>query len=378
MRNENKTRVCRRFGATPMGFTLVELLVTLSIMATLFALLFPALQIAREVARRTYCANNLRQFAMGMLSHHDSAGEFLGWRNAIENYSEAQKSKNIEEALVSWTVALMPQIEELPTYDWYTNYGADDANDNATDPRENRLKIFSCPSQDWSRDDTPRLGYAANGGTGGEFLDNTGRVKRQYASDGALVDMVGNQSSSGFYFAARPSYTPQKQTFSSLTDGTSYTLLFTERSGPFVPSRVNWSGHPRPAKPYRGAVVSNHVVLHPLPAGDTERRDTFYINPKPEQFVDGWAGHFVPSSPPSEVNVDDWPLRYPSSYHCMLVNMAFFDGHVEKIHEELDPWVYCQLLSSGSSVSDHVRDWQRYYDDNDELQPYQFNENDLK
>mgnify|MGYP005991492539 FL=1 len=55
------------------GFTLIELLVSLSIMAILFALMFPALQIAREVARRTECANNMRQFALGMQSHSQTS-----------------------------------------------------------------------------------------------------------------------------------------------------------------------------------------------------------------------------------------------------------------------------------------------------------------
>ena len=357
---------------------MIELLVSISIMAMLFALMFPALQIAREVARRTECANNLRQFALGMLSDYDASGQFLGWRNSVDRYSTVEKSSQPEEALVSWTVAIMPKVEELPIYDWYTNFGADATQDTANDPRSNRIKIFSCPSQDWGRDDTPRLAYAANGGTAGEFLSGTAGMKSQHVGDGGLVDTVGNESSKDFYFPSRPSYRPAKQTISNITDGTTYTLLFAERSGPFVPGRVTWSGNPKPAKPYRGAVLSNHVVLHPLPAGDTERRDTFYINPKPEAYVDGWAGHFVPESPPSEVNVDDWPLRYPSSYHCMLVNMAFFDGHVEKIHEELDPWVYCQLLSSGSGISDHVKEWQKSYGDDGGLVPYQLNPNDLK
>ena len=124
---------------------MIELLVSISIMAMLFALMFPALQIAREVARRTECANNLRQFALGMLSDYDASGQFLGWRNSVDRYSTVEKSSQPEEALVSWTVAIMPKVEELPIYDWYTNFGADATQDTANDPRSNRIKIFSCP-----------------------------------------------------------------------------------------------------------------------------------------------------------------------------------------------------------------------------------------
>jgi prepilin-type N-terminal cleavage/methylation domain-containing protein/prepilin-type processing-associated H-X9-DG protein len=51
------------------GFTLVELLVVISIIGVLVALLMPAIQVARESSRRTDCANNLRQFGIGTMSY---------------------------------------------------------------------------------------------------------------------------------------------------------------------------------------------------------------------------------------------------------------------------------------------------------------------
>ena len=73
MINRHRTRLSR---SLPAGFTLVELLVVITIIGILIALLLPAVQAAREAARQSQCANNFKQVGLAMHGYVASKGSF--------------------------------------------------------------------------------------------------------------------------------------------------------------------------------------------------------------------------------------------------------------------------------------------------------------
>src|SRR5436190_7845173 len=69
------------------GFTLVELLVVISIIGLLVALLLPAVQAAREAARQAQCRNNLKQIATGVHNFESAKRYYPGFAGDREPFN---------------------------------------------------------------------------------------------------------------------------------------------------------------------------------------------------------------------------------------------------------------------------------------------------
>jgi prepilin-type N-terminal cleavage/methylation domain-containing protein/prepilin-type processing-associated H-X9-DG protein len=96
------------------GFTLVELLVVVTIIGILIALLLPAVQMARESARRVQCVNNLKQLTLAFQLHHEKYGYFPGGGIAYYyhmTYTNGSPAVGINQA-GGWGFQILPFIEQ--------------------------------------------------------------------------------------------------------------------------------------------------------------------------------------------------------------------------------------------------------------------------
>jgi type II secretory pathway pseudopilin PulG len=97
---------------------LVELLVVIAIIGVLVALLLPAVQAAREAARRSQCANNLKQMGLAVHNYHD-VHKRLPWNYDIGNNPGPThpNQPTTRWNSFSWIVASLPFIEQGTVYD---------------------------------------------------------------------------------------------------------------------------------------------------------------------------------------------------------------------------------------------------------------------
>lgn len=209
------------------GFTLVELLVVIAIIGVLVALLLPAVQAAREAARRTQCANNMKQLGIALHNFHDTFNKL-----PVGTHDDDNKS-------FCWRMWILPFAEQTPLYNqavaagmWVppqmgggSNGGSVDSIPGSeiagitavSDICKTKLNFYICPS-----DILPEK-------------DNDGYYKTNYC--GNIGPVVGNitqcagvkgRDQQGVLLFANDNNDTWTGSLATLTDGTSNTIMVGE------------------------------------------------------------------------------------------------------------------------------------------------------
>jgi prepilin-type N-terminal cleavage/methylation domain-containing protein/prepilin-type processing-associated H-X9-DG protein len=223
------------------AFTLVELLIVIAIIALLMGLLLPAVQGVRESARRTQCANSLKQLALGCLAFESSQGALPpGTVRTPRDGTQSNPRANGAIGTVSptWIARILPQMEQQALFDqidWNQVPGDQGAN---VAIRGIPLPIVRCPS-----DGTP---FAQVGWAPTNYVASVGNTDRLLPWDlphpGAFFIGSNNVHPPPIEGGKMLSFAVGGRRLASIRDGQSMTLLLGE-------CVVNWP----PIKRYNGA-----------------------------------------------------------------------------------------------------------------------------
>jgi prepilin-type N-terminal cleavage/methylation domain-containing protein len=327
------------------AFTLVELLVVMSIIGILMGLLLPAVQAVRETARRTQCANNVRQLTLAAQNYESIQKMFPPYAKSLYPPAGTIIRQGASGPMnVSWVVLLTPYLDRPDLW----NKWSDPAYTNKSQLLV-KLPSLGCPSA--ATNDLPLLtpcAYTINCGVPEELWP---LIPYWGPPSGVSFDqqmVLASQLLWSTYYQKLPILFPSpagipppiklKTSIDSIAtkDGATNTLLFSEnlQTTEYVPrdttglprllSQVDvgmmWDGSPTmgdPTFPSFGVNIERGVVLPSL----------FDLT---AQFL-----------PPSGRN----PYARPSSYHNGVVVVSFCDGRVTNLRENVNYQVLRQLMA---------------------------------
>jgi prepilin-type processing-associated H-X9-DG protein len=303
------------------AFTIVEMLVVISIIVVLMGLLLPAVQAARESARRIQCSANLTNLGKATVQYEGNK-LFLPPSRAFPSASPpyVKPGSYTNTNYISWVHAILPNIERNDLHELVTATVQSGGLVSAVGtgptagPEDNVLiAVLRCPSDTTDFDEErDMLSYACNAGRE-DFLGGP------LASPIRPFDLPAN---GGFDNRIKGSAdtvpTPPQTSLADYArgDGTSNTILFTENL-----NLLNW--RECPTEFHVGVVWRNWVTDPPL-----------------------WG--LNQDHPLSNVAPDVEHAR-PSSGHPGGFMVCFADGSVRWVEEAIDYTVYARLMTSHGS-----------------------------
>ncbi len=119
------------------GFTVLELMVSMSLVALVLGLLLPAVMSLRETSRKMECSNRLRQLGLAVHAYHAQANRLpAAWSPVVDS----------ERFVEAWSAQLLPYIEQQACADRLRSTPAANLYQDPDKLAELQVPSFLCPS----------------------------------------------------------------------------------------------------------------------------------------------------------------------------------------------------------------------------------------
>lgn len=348
------------------GFTLIEMLVVISLISILISLLLPAIQKAREAAASIKCANNLRQIGIALQAFNldrnrfPSAGEgynvtagTVQWTYTPPNAININKWTGTTAIYTQSTFTqLLPYIEQSTVYNEFDltqpyNAPTTYAPTNVT-AAQTVISTYLCPTNPIrQRTGTDSFGFGMT-----DYMPvNAALINTNTASGQSLsITFPGLLDLGALRVPAAG--------VEVIQDGLSNTIVIMEDVG-----RSEFFYTPRYADPVAAVVGSSAAQLAPA---SSLARDSFrWAEPASTTAVNGPPGATWPftgkiinfgKQPFGGPAACPWttpncgPNEEPFSWHGNGCNCLFIDGHVTFIRDDIDPLSLRHLITSMEGV----------------------------
>ena len=385
------------------GFTLVELLVVISIIAVLAALLFPAIQAAREAARRAQCISNQRQVALALLMHEQTKDSFPALRAPLkpsihpdQPWASPEIHPTVPDAAeLTWVAFILPFMEQNTAWNQINSANIDLA------LYELVIPVMQCKSNGISPGES-RISYVVNAGPQHDIRDLTGGLLWRRAIYGRNDrDQRSEKMYTIFFDHLMPigqwrdvtAYPRSKARVTvdniSSMDGTSNTILLSENedAGHWI-----WHVAGNPDTPLAAYYSDSSYTASTFAIGDVRPQTDFgtlidIVASIGFNFpgYDGNGNHLlssiatgeIPTYEPLQSGTDalisplfinegransgariTYPYRTarPSSGHPGVVVATFSDGSVRTLKDDIDKTLFVRLCRPGNDVIINPKD----------------------